>query len=174
PLSLHDALPISAGHGGYVDPRTGTRTTWQAAKAQAARALSRVGPVPVEPPWLLEELVTDHEGVPACDWRMYTFGGKVEVTLQTLADGKRWLSKWWDGSWSEIGVIRPSNTMTYTPDLPAPYHPQALLEAAAAIHAHVDSPFLRVDLYDHPEKGPMFGEITPHPGGSMTKPFLPE
>lgn len=168
-------LLIPNGDGTYTDPRTGCSRTWGEIQHRARRSLTPHGTVPVQPPWLLEELVTDTDGTPACDWRMYTFGGKVEVTLQTRADRNRWQSKWWDNQWREVGLIRPNRTMTYTPTLPPPHHPDDLLDAAARIHARVEAPFVRIDLYDHPTKGPMFGEITPHPGNPhKTPPFNPE
>jgi hypothetical protein len=48
--------------------------------------------------------------------------------------------------------------------LPAPKHGAAIIEMSERLASHIDSPFIRIDLYEDVD-GPVFGEIDPHPSG---------
>lgn len=168
---------------GYYNPRTGGHLTWAeavdcalAAKHTATneRLIARGHPDAVRPPWLLEEMIRDAEtgGLPA-DWKAYCFGGRARVILQAhrSADG-RLRMQWWDREWNALGDICPNRRYTVDPTLRPPRDPDAMITAMDAIAELVDSPFIRVDLYEDAQ-GPVFGEITPCPTGNTSR-FTPE
>ena len=118
---------------------------------------------------ILEQMVTDSRDLdlPPVDFKVYTFFGKVALTLarapKISPDGVRQTRvKGFDTSWADLG---PDVVPGFPdPSIPPPRHADALLAMAERISAAVPRPFLRVDLYDD-DDGPMFGEITPFPGG---------
>lgn len=163
------------GDGTHVDLLAGVVRTWAEVIDLAGRPRTRrLNRDNVEPPWLVEELLLDEAGRLLCDWKFWCFGGEPAVVMQRShrPPGGKYGHKWWSPQWEELGCIRPRpRIMEYRPDLPLPTMPSALLDAARRVAAHVPAAFVRVDLYDT-ARGPVFGEITPWPGG--TEPFVPE
>lgn len=161
--------------GAYDEVHTGEILTWDEIKTRAtAPRRKRINRDNVEPPWILEELLLDKHGVPVCGWNLWCFGGEPAVISQTVqrVPGGTYKRRWYDTDWNDIGDIRPRpGVMEYTPSLEPPTRPQELLQAARDVAVHVSASFIRVDLYDL-ATGPVFGEITPWPGGST--PFVPE
>ena len=165
----------------YHEALTGQHMTWDQVIASAHAAkhtprnqalIKRGHPDATRPPWLLEELIL-WDGVPACDWKIFTFGHKPEVILQIARTPTGSRIKGWNASdWSPLGDIHPTRGWTHTPTLEPPANPPALLEAAVKVAQHVPTPFVRVDLYEA-QDGPVFGEITPIPTGG-TSVFIPE
>lgn len=165
----------------YRNMFTHDRVSWDEAVAAALAAkhtrrnsalLERGHPDAMRPPWLLEELILTENGHLPCDWKGFVFGGRLWVVFQLVrtpgAPKKR--IKWWDRAWHDIGDIMPTRAWTYDPTLPAPAGPDALAAGFEAVAALVDSPFIRVDLYED-GAGVVFGETTPHPTGG-TVPFV--
>lgn len=115
---------------------------------------------------LVEELVLDPQrphGGPV-DWKFSTFFGRVGVVEAKVAgpDGEpRW--RLYDAGWQDLGNGW-LDAHVLADGLQPPAHPDELLEMARRISASVPRPFVRIDLYDS-EDGPVFGEITPEPGG---------
>lgn len=118
---------------------------------------------------IVEQMVTDSRDLehPPVDYKVHTFFGKAVLTLarapKTSPDGVRQTRvKGFDASWADLGPdVVPGLP---DPTIPPPRHGDALLAMAERVSAAVPRPFLRVDLYDD-DDGPMFGEITPFPGG---------
>lgn len=161
--------------GLYNEVHTGEVLSWDEIKSRATTPRrKRLNRDNVEGPWLLEELLLDSEGKPLCNWQFYCFGGEPAVVAQTVQrlPGGTYKRRWYDSEWNDIGDIRPSPKMTYTPSLEPPAHPGELLRAARDVAEHIPASFIRVDLYDDPVGGPVFGEITPWPGSNL--PFVPE
>lgn len=162
----------------YRELLSGTVVTWEQvleqARADEARheRLRQAGhPDALRGPWILEELLI-HDCTLADDWKAFCVGGEPVVIRQCRRTRKSVQVKWYDATWSDVGDIMPVRKWHYTPDLPGPRHPVELLAAFRRVAAHVESPFIRVDLYED-DRGPVFGEITPQPSGGGTR-FLPE
>lgn len=171
------------GNNMFMNMFTGEQTTWEAAVTSALadkhaprnlRLLEQGHPDAMRPPWLLEELILNEVGGLACDWKAFVFGGRVEAVFQMVrVPGEKTKKvKWWDRGWAGIGDIAPVKTWRYTSTLPGPHDPDRLTAAFEAVADLVDSPFIRVDLYEQRDRV-VFGEITPHPTGGTVK-FLPE
>ena len=172
------------GGGQYTNLFTGTTLTWDAAVSSAMadkhtprnrRLLEQGHPDAMRPPWLLEELILDEAGELACDWKAFVFGGRVEAVFQMVripGEGRSSLVKWWSRDWEDVGDIAPVKKWQYTPTLARPHDPGRLVDAFEAVAGLVDSPFIRVDLYEQRDRV-VFGEVTPHPTGGTVR-FVPE
>ena len=163
----------------YTNLFTGATLTWDEAVASAMadkhaprnlKLIERGHPDAMRPPWLLEELILDEVGELTCDWKAFVFGGRVEAVFQMVripGETKTKQVKWWSRGWEDIGDIAPVKTWQYTKALPGPHDPVRLTAAFEAVADLVESPFIRVDLYEQPGRV-VFGEVTPHPtGGSV-------
>ncbi|MGV8964922.1 MAG: ATP-grasp fold amidoligase family protein [Cellulomonas sp.] len=120
---------------------------------------------------LLEELVVDprRPGLPPIDYKVSTFFGEVgliEAKSHGVGSRGQAVSTWkvFDPEWSDLGNV--FGDYATDPAIPAPLHAEALLDLARRISLAVPRPYLRVDLYDD-AAGPVFGEITPEPGGEV-------
>lgn len=166
----------------YTNLFTGKNTSWQQAVTSAMadkhtprnRALLEQGhPDAMRPPWLLEELILNEQGGLACDWKAFCFGGRVQVIFQLVrspANGKQ--IKWWSRDWQDVGNIMPTRSWKYTPRLNKPHNPERLIHAFESVARQVNSPFIRIDLYEQRDRV-VFGEVTPHPTGGTVY-FVPE
>lgn len=121
---------------------------------------------------IVEELVSDpqHPGAAPVDWKFYTFFGHVSIVQARAhapgSDGQRRVDvKIFDSSWRDLGSDSYLGS-AYDDSVPPPRDGAALRSMAARISAAVPRAFLRVDLYED-EEGPVFGEITPYPGGGQ-------
>jgi len=181
--SARGVVPLLPEGDGYYNPRTDEHLTWEQAVAQALaakhternqRLIQRGHPDALRPPWLLEAMVRDAVtgGLPA-DWKAYCFDGQAYVILHAYraASGDLRL-QWWDREWNPLGDICPHRKYTVDPTLRPPRDPDAMITAMDSVASLVDSPFIRVDLYEDVD-GPVFGEITPVPTGNTLR-FVPE
>lgn len=181
--SARGVVPLVPTHDGYTDLFTGQPTTWQAATAAALAAkhaarnralLDRDHPDAMRPPWLMEELILTADGGLPYDWKGFVFGGKVEVIKQSIRTlGGRVRVCWFDRDWVPVGDIAPVRKWQLDNTLPGPKNPAGLVAASETVASLVDSPFIRVDLYEDPGGEVVFGETTPHPTGGGVK-FVPE
>ena len=128
----------------------------------------------MRPPWLLEELILSKDGGMPFDWKGFVVGGRVQVIKQSIRrpDGNVWV-KWYDRNWRPQGDIAPTRKWKLRQNLPRPKNPAGLVEAFEAASTLVDSPFIRVDLYETAEGEVVWGEATPHPTGGGVR-FVPE
>ncbi|MEJ5866174.1 ATP-grasp fold amidoligase family protein [Pseudokineococcus sp. 5B2Z-1] len=115
---------------------------------------------------LVEELVADPQrpGAGPVDWKCSTFFGVVGVVEAKVAgrDGEpRW--RLFDADWRDLGRGW-RDEQPLAAGLRPPAHAAAVVDLARRVSACVPRPFVRIDLYDG-EDGPVFGEITPEPGG---------
>lgn len=151
----------------WQELRTARPVTPEVVTAQLVTlARGKKGPAPV----IVEEMVTDSRrpGTAPVDWKFYTFFGAAPVAVAkaptTEGPGQvrtRW--KMFDSSWSDLG--RDAFTgRDYDATIAPPRNRAALQAMAVHISAAVPRSFLRVDLYDD-DRGPLFGELTPQPGG---------
>lgn len=123
-------------------------------------------------PVVVEGLVEDPQrrGRAPVDWKFYTFFGHVPlVTARAHVPGapgdRRVLVRVFDSAWDDMGSDAYLGD-AYDASVQLPRHGDALRSMAARISAAVPRAFLRVDLYED-DDGPVFGEITPYPGGSQ-------
>lgn len=167
--------------GDYRDLFSGEIVTWDEAGAAAMRdkhsarnetLLARNHPDAMRPPWILEELILVNGKLPD-NWKAFCFGGRVEAVFQTrrMRDGSLRV-RWWDRDFNDIGDIYPAKSWKYDRRMAKPVNPGKLIHGFEEVASLVDSPFIRVDLYERGEQV-VFGEITPHPTGGGS-PFIPE
>jgi hypothetical protein len=124
--------------------------------------------------WLVEELVgagdylTNSDIQLPYDWKVYIVDGEVFFITQARQGprGQKLSYKFWTPDWQDAGHCRPNRKRD--PHLPAPMHGEAIVEQALRVYNSLplESPFVRVDMYED-RVGPVFGEITPRPGGTM-------
>lgn len=152
--------------------RTGRTLTWDEIRTEAATALDapsnrRQGRQRLichaSGPWIVEEPVL-HDGHIAYEYKAFTIGGRVRATVQILRAEGTVYTKWYDPQWQPAGVILPSPKHTPDQTMPPPIDGPALTAAAEAVAAVCGATFVRVDLFEHPQDGPVFGEATPLPG----------
>ena len=171
------------GEGIYLDLFTRQRMSWNevvtttlAAKHEPKnlKLLEEGHPDAMRPPWILEELILNESGSLPCDWKGYVFGGRVEAVFQMAKIPRRKSKaiKWWDRNFRDVGDIMPVKSWKYDDTLKAPNNPDALIRAMEDVGELVDSPFIRVDLYERGDQV-VFGETTPHPTGGTVH-FVPE
>jgi len=149
----------------YRDLRRGESVTAEEV-VEDLRALASKGTISSD--LLVEELVADpsRPGAGPVDWKFSTFFGEVGVVEAKVssADGEpQW--KLFDADWIDLGDGWVDDHAPAT-SLAPPLHAAELMDLARRISACVPRPFLRVDLYDS-EEGPVFGEVTPEPGGPV-------
>lgn len=164
----------SSGHGIFLLRRQGQG--WREVKgghALTAEAVERryrslVDRGSVSPSVVAEELVVDpaRPGLPPVDWKFYTFFGRVGLVLAKAPQlgGRERATGWraYDGDWTDLGAAYRGHRLDRS--IRVPEHADELLDLARRISSAVPRAFLRVDLYDG-RSGPVFGEITPQPGG---------
>jgi hypothetical protein len=100
------------------------------------------------------------------DWKIYCCYDRPVVVMQRRlfesADASRWRFRYWSPEWVDLGVAM--DPPRHGPHLEPPIDGRALIDAAGAIGAALKAPFCRIDLYET-ERGVVFGELTPRPGG---------
>jgi len=122
---------------------------------------------------LVEELILDprYPKQPPIDYKVHTFYGTVgliECKSHGVDEDGNPLGFFWgfDPDWRPIGGGNPFHEASVDPLIPPPVHHDELLAMARKVSASVPRPYLRVDLFED-ERGPVFGELTPEPGGAL-------
>ncbi len=168
--------------GDYFDLFLGEEITWDKAVAYALAdkhtprnlaLVKRDHPDALRPPWLLEELILGDNGGLPDNWKAFCFDAKVVAIFHSRRrkDGSLHI-RWWDRDWQDIGDICPAKKWKYDRRMRRPKNPDAMIEGFEEVASLIDSPFIRVDLYER-GKDIVFGEVTPHPTGG-TSYFVPE
>ena len=166
------------GEDKYRNLFTGRKTTWAVAVTEALEAkhsernkalIEQGHPDAMRPPWIIEELIHD-DGVLPCDWKAFCFGGRVEAVFQMARKPNRNTKpvRWWSRDWRDIGSIMPIKTYRRDSTLRPPNDPQGMIDAFERVAQVIDSPFIRVDLYEQGDRI-VFGEVTPHPTGNTSR-----
>ena len=109
-------------------------------------------------PFFLESRIQP-DGLPV-DWKAVCLGGLVQFVLQV-----RRLPRL--GMVNRDAVGRPCTVQQHIPldpTIPAPRDHAALVVAAEQMAERIPAPFVRVDLYEDTQEGPVFGELTIYPG----------
>jgi hypothetical protein len=113
---------------------------------------------------MVEEYIDDGTGLPATQYRLHVFGGRVEL-ISVVPGGSSDIHRYRrpadvTGRWTDV---RGSDNNAQ--DLDPPPHIATMIEYAEALSTGLD--YIRVDLYDTPDKV-YFGELTPTTGAGMT------
>jgi len=149
----------------FVDARSGARMTVSDLTSRLRR-LSAAGTISTG--LVVEEMVLDpaNPDGPPVDWKVVTFFGRIGLIFGKRAQpGARAKTRWFDEDWNDVG--RAAHGPAWRdPSIRPPKHAEEMLQLASRISACVPTPHLRVDLYED-ATGPVFGEITPQPGGPV-------
>ena len=180
--SSRGVVPLQWNTDVYTNLFTGEEMTWDEAVASALadkhtpRNLSlieRGHPDAMRPPWLLEELILSDTGNLPDNWKAFCFGAEVVAIFHSRRqlDGSLRI-RWWNRDFEDIGDICPAKKWKYDKRMAKPKNPEGLIKGFEDVASLIDSPFIRVDLY---ERGTqiVYGEVTPHPTGGGS-PFIPE
>lgn len=159
---------LSRREDGWYEIAHGTRVTSEEVGHGLTRLLDDGD---VRGPVVLEELVNDPrmpEGGPI-DYKVHTFFGRVglvECKRRTPGPDGGAISAFtvYDETWRPLGNLFGEDVHDRT--IPPPRDPDQLLELARRVSSAVPRPYLRVDLMED-ESGPVVGELTPEPGGSV-------
>ncbi len=116
---------------------------------------------------MVEEFIDDGSGEAPCDYKFFTFGGKVELIQIDVGRFGQHRRALYDTAWRDTGI--KSRRERILEPVPRPKHLDSMLEIAASLGKEVA--FVRVDLYDNGSKV-YFGELTSTPGCG-TQPFEP-
>jgi len=157
------------GHGGFRHIVTGEVRRWHQWRDAAYAAKKQPATTPtdkVRPPWILEALLGTPKVRP-WEAKFFVFGGRTELIWQRRlmrgarsTDVSNLAGMYFDRDWNPVGDVGEGRRLdpAATPAKGA----DKLLAAAERVATHVESPFIRVDLYSVQGR-PIFGEITPHP-----------
>jgi hypothetical protein len=111
----------------------------------------------IKPQIMVQEFIDDGNGARPNDYRLFVFGGTVEliqVDVGQLTTGRvRLYTPAWRNLAPELGD-----------DVPQPVHLAQMIAAARTLCGNLD--FVRVDFYDTPERL-YFGELTTSPECAM-------
>lgn len=169
-LGVLPLLPVEDGWRGAFSGQVAPWAAWMRKLDAIPRRKTPPNTESVGGPWLVEEFVGGGPAVPD-DWKCYVIGGRVGIVAQMrrapgAGRGAKPALCQWSREWERVHAT-PHTVYA----LPAPRFGPALIEAAERIARALPAPFVRIDLYED-ERGPLFGEITPEPGGSHR--FNPE
>jgi hypothetical protein len=117
----------------------------------------------ITPRFLVEEWLGDADGSALWDYKFYCFGGRTAVIHIDAARFGEHQRVFFTRDWQFRPIIlRGLGYSTELAQLKPPRHLAAMIELAETLAA--DHDFLRVDLYHHEQRGPVFGELTFFPG----------
>lgn len=164
--SARGVWPLERASGGYRHVLTGEVATPAAITARyhellAERRLRRQA--------FVEEYLPGEAGPVPLDWKLYCFDGEVALLMGKDLRGslrpRDWRFRFLEPDGSDPGAVR--DDVAIDPALPPPPHLAALVAAGERLSAALARPFVRLDFYDLPDRGVLFGEVTPHPGGEQ-------
>lgn len=114
-----------------------------------------------------EPLLSARETQPVDDWKLYSFYGQVGLVLQVHKSKGKPLFKFYRGDFSPLPPMREPEKCDES--LQPPCEPDQLQAIAETVSSALPLPFVRVDLYESERPNgttvPVFGELTPTPGG---------
>jgi hypothetical protein len=144
----------------FLDLRTGRRLR----PAPLQRALRRELVRGRDDAWIVEELLLPADGSlrPIEDYKLYCFGGKVELILhkRALRGRARYRAQHSTRDWTPVNVGLDDHD---DPLAVAPLHGDRIVATGEWAASQLCYPFIRIDLYDT-SRGIVLGEFTPGPG----------
>ena len=150
---------VRDGEGFFLDVRSGRRFRHDLLAPTLRGELIRGR----DDAWIVEELLLPADGSTSVieDYKLYCFGGKVELIFykRPLPGDKLGVRHWYTRDWVPV----TPGDRHYPPRPFAPIHGARLVEAAETASSQLCYPFIRIDLYDA-SRGVVLGEFTPGPG----------
>ena len=99
------------------------------------------------------------------DLKVYCFYDRPVLAMQRrmhgTADRSAWTFRFWSRDGVDMGAVKYPDRCDS--DLECPRGLNEVFEAAAVMGRELAVPFCRLDFFD-PDRGPVFGELSPHPG----------
>jgi hypothetical protein len=176
--ALPDAFVIKATHGsGFnlfvrnkaeLDIASAKETCRSLLKRKYGEGTNQPHYLAIEPRLIAEPFLTETNGKPAIDYKLFVFHGRCHYVLVHFGRFEEHTARFFDRDWKTFDVTQYyplGPVMAPPPCLPR------LLETAEKIAAGFD--FLRVDLYSPDGERVVFGEITVTPGAGH-QPFRPD
>ena len=152
---------LVAQDGGYLDLRRGVHGSLESHHADMLRAYEPLGR---DDAWIVEELLLPAGGGlrPIDDFKLYCFGGRVEIVAHKRAEGGGKDNSIYTRDWRPVNIgLDDRDTLVYQ----APLNGRRIVEFAERAAGQLFYPFIRVDVYDS-SRGIVLGEFTPGPGRS--------
>ena len=150
---------LVARDGGYLDLKRGMHGSLASHRRDMLRAYEPLGR---DDAWIVEELLLPVDGALRAidDFKLYCFGGRVEVIVHKRAVEGGSDNSIYTRDWRPVNVgMDDRDTLVYQ----APLSGQRLVEFAERASGQLFYPFIRVDVYDS-SRGIVLGELTPGPG----------
>ena len=121
----------------------------------------------IQPRIMVEEHVSDGSGPAPIDYKYYVFGGRVYLIQIVVGRFVASRQSFYDRSWNKLDVRLRAKS--FEGEVPRPTHLDEMIAHAERLGEGLD--FVRVDLYDTPDKV-YFGEmtVTPARGTAAFKP----
>lgn len=183
------AFVLKTNHdsGGVVICRDRQTFDWDKARAFLAHRMRQnhywttreIAYKPIKPRILVEEMLPSTSDKPLLDYKIWCFGGRVEVIQLAFihqsfgADGHKTAEgmqhAFYSAAWEKLNMQRASPI--YPDDVPRPEGLERLIEIAERLSTPF--PYCRVDLYLSENKV-YFGEMTFYPSGGHVKCNPPE
>jgi hypothetical protein len=103
-------------------------------------------------------------GLLSIEWKMYCFGGVVGLMVQGDRESDKRGRRIFQFRLRDFSAVKAPWVRGYQRVLtmPDPQFPDELIDLAETYATATGVDFVRVDLYED-DRGPVFGEITPHP-----------
>jgi len=111
----------------------------------------------IQPQIMVQEFIDDGSGSRPNDYRLFVFGGTVELIQVDVGHLTTGRVRLYTPTWEKLAPERGG-------DVPQPAHLAEMIAAARTLCGHLD--FVRVDFYDTAERL-YFGELTTSPEGAM-------
>ncbi len=164
--SARGVWPLERADGGYRHVLTGEVAT---PADIAARYHALLDQRRIRRQAFVEERLPGEAGPVPIDWKLSCFDGEVVLLMGKDLRGslrrRDWRFRFLGPDGADLGEVR--DDVAIDPALPDPPHLEALVAAGERLSAALARPFVRLDFYDLPDRGVLFGEVTPHPGGEQ-------
>jgi hypothetical protein len=107
--------------------------------------------------------------LPSIEWKMYCFGGVVGFIVEADRGSHKRDRRVLQLRYRDFSSFRAPWVRGYRKvfSMPNAVHPDGLIEYAETYATATATDFVRVDLYED-DRGPVFGELTPHPAAGYS------
>jgi hypothetical protein len=112
----------------------------------------------IEPRIIAEQFIDDGTGAIPRDYKLFVFGGKVEMIQVDAGRFTAHRRRLYSPTWEKLPVLYVYDDISG--DIPQPVHLEEMIGAAETMGRDMD--FIRVDFYDTPDRV-YFGELTMTP-----------
>lgn len=116
----------------------------------------------VKPKLYAEEFLRGEGGAPPWDYKFYVFGGRVVYVHVDIDRFGCWQRCFYDRDWQPLEIL---GKVRLGEPRPRPARFDEMISVAEALGRDLD--FVRVDLYELPDAGIKFGEMTIYPSAGV-------